>query len=522
MNYLPDDIVQRCCFCDRLFRGPGNNPAPVRKSGRCCNECYSVRVGKGSSRELFEPYEWIKVLAEGLKINGKNPVDILGGLRPIDGYLKTFDGTGREFQPAAIADEIRAKLTHRNEDTIHTAIHEAAHVILGWHAKDVVYGVRVGYDRRSNPDAGSAIGLGNNEMIGLLAGTVVNMSARCDEEIFSLKVDRLLDRRFWAEHPESSETEDLVRRLIGLYYRSARKCTRGKNPWRNPRAFLEQYQKEWELDQVDGGCVLSPSYYQELDEYKYVAEAMPCEEDDFFELLHEHFRTICNVLGTHFGTLMLLAAALTNGDEERHRLYPSDLMWVKSEFFDRETLEAFEKCPGNGPPPPAASPLARIVTEARTGVESGAVRAALNKGLRLGGWAPLALSETAEAAPRDVLEAFQNWTGKSSSGRTEPNIVETDGTIVLAFDWKTMNSGATKKAMDLAKKHGKPLATILLDENSQLWGINRNHIALATRFIRKNNVRNLNVVGPLESRQPRVEKAAKEFMEAVIDAIRLT
>ena len=28
-----------CCFCKKLVKGYGNNPAPVKNSGKCCNEC---------------------------------------------------------------------------------------------------------------------------------------------------------------------------------------------------------------------------------------------------------------------------------------------------------------------------------------------------------------------------------------------------------------------------------------------------------------------------------------------------
>ena len=45
---------------------------------------------------------------------------------------------------------------------------------------------------------------------------------------------------------------------------------------------------------------------------------------------------------------------------------------------------------------------------------------------------------------------------------------------------------------------------------------------MARRILDQNNVGNLNVIDPLESRQPRAEKAAWEFMEAVNDEVRLT
>lgn len=33
------DILNECCICGSVFYGYGNNPAPVKDEGRCCNAC---------------------------------------------------------------------------------------------------------------------------------------------------------------------------------------------------------------------------------------------------------------------------------------------------------------------------------------------------------------------------------------------------------------------------------------------------------------------------------------------------
>jgi len=35
---------KKCCICKKDFYGEGNNPDPVMKSGRCCNECNFTKV----------------------------------------------------------------------------------------------------------------------------------------------------------------------------------------------------------------------------------------------------------------------------------------------------------------------------------------------------------------------------------------------------------------------------------------------------------------------------------------------
>ena len=29
----------KCCICGKQFKGYGNNPAPLRDRGRCCDDC---------------------------------------------------------------------------------------------------------------------------------------------------------------------------------------------------------------------------------------------------------------------------------------------------------------------------------------------------------------------------------------------------------------------------------------------------------------------------------------------------
>lgn len=31
--------LNRCCICDEIFVGYGNNPYPVKDSGVCCDDC---------------------------------------------------------------------------------------------------------------------------------------------------------------------------------------------------------------------------------------------------------------------------------------------------------------------------------------------------------------------------------------------------------------------------------------------------------------------------------------------------
>lgn len=45
--------LQKCCICGRLFEGIGNNPYPVKKTGRCCDYCNDTRVIPERVRRLL-------------------------------------------------------------------------------------------------------------------------------------------------------------------------------------------------------------------------------------------------------------------------------------------------------------------------------------------------------------------------------------------------------------------------------------------------------------------------------------
>lgn len=38
------ELEQTCCICGKTFTGYGNNPYPVKDSGRCCDVCNYEKV----------------------------------------------------------------------------------------------------------------------------------------------------------------------------------------------------------------------------------------------------------------------------------------------------------------------------------------------------------------------------------------------------------------------------------------------------------------------------------------------
>ena len=51
-------MKKTCCLCGEEFEGYGNNPAPVKESGECCDRCNAEKV--------------IPVMLETLLASGEN------------------------------------------------------------------------------------------------------------------------------------------------------------------------------------------------------------------------------------------------------------------------------------------------------------------------------------------------------------------------------------------------------------------------------------------------------------------
>lgn len=38
--------IFRCCICKNIFEGYGNNPAPLKNKGRCCDTCDDLVIAE--------------------------------------------------------------------------------------------------------------------------------------------------------------------------------------------------------------------------------------------------------------------------------------------------------------------------------------------------------------------------------------------------------------------------------------------------------------------------------------------
>lgn len=159
------------------------------------------------------------------------------------------------------------------------------------------------------------------------------------------------------------------------------------------------------------------------------------------------------------------------------------------------------------PRPPAQGVRpAMIVSGGQTGVDRGALDAAIELGIPHGGWCPRErLAEDGRIPNRYLLRE----TGSSEYPvRTEQNVLDSDGTLIICTD---RPSGGTLLTLRLAKQHGRPHLVVDLDDPPEPGAV--------IQWLAKNGIATLNVAGPRESQAPGISVRCAELVKAVFSQV---
>jgi hypothetical protein len=152
--------------------------------------------------------------------------------------------------------------------------------------------------------------------------------------------------------------------------------------------------------------------------------------------------------------------------------------------------------------------LAKIVSGGQTGVDRGALDAAIDAGFGCGGWCPQGRLAEDGRIPDCYLMA--ELAGAGYEKRTLRNVLDSDGTAILYFG--TLEGG-TLQTREYCISHGKPVELVDATRASP-------EVAAARigGFIRKHEIAVLNVAGPRASKQPAAHDYARATVSLVIAA----
>lgn len=144
----------------------------------------------------------------------------------------------------------------------------------------------------------------------------------------------------------------------------------------------------------------------------------------------------------------------------------------------------------------------KIISGGQTGVDRGALDAAIELRLSHGGWCPRGrLAEDGSVPPR-----YQLCETDSSEYRvrTEKNVLDSDGTLILHAG---RLAGGTALTRRLALQHQKPCLVVNLHRAPNLDTIRQ--------WLAAHHIQTLNVAGPRESQCQGIQTQAKRFLLAL-------
>jgi Circularly permutated YpsA SLOG family len=143
--------------------------------------------------------------------------------------------------------------------------------------------------------------------------------------------------------------------------------------------------------------------------------------------------------------------------------------------------------------------VAKIVSGGQTGVDRAALDVAMALQIPCGGWCPRGRrAEDGQIHERYPLEETDS---RSYASRTIQNVVDSDGTLLLAFG---RVSGGTLLTKNVAEQRRKPCLVVDLTNPPQ--------VADVQDWMREHEIRVLNVAGPRASQAPDAYRLATSLL----------
>ncbi len=147
--------------------------------------------------------------------------------------------------------------------------------------------------------------------------------------------------------------------------------------------------------------------------------------------------------------------------------------------------------------------ITRVVSGGQTGVDRGALDAALRAGIACGGWCPQGrLAEDGRIPARYPLTESES---REYAVRTRLNVEDSDATLIIC---EGAPEGGTALTIVYAKQTGRPYYVADLSQGRSVEEV--------LDWLRPYAVQTLNVAGPRESTVPGIAERADAFMTSLL------
>lgn len=149
--------------------------------------------------------------------------------------------------------------------------------------------------------------------------------------------------------------------------------------------------------------------------------------------------------------------------------------------------------------------IVKIISGGQSGVDRAALDVAIRLAIPHGGWVPK--GRLAEDGPLGDQYILRETATAVYTERTEKNVVDSDGTLIISRGELTGGSDYTRA---MALQHGRPCLHVDLEQTAAF----RSALTI-TEWISKNDIRVLNVAGPRASKDPNIYRDAAMLLESV-------
>lgn len=151
--------------------------------------------------------------------------------------------------------------------------------------------------------------------------------------------------------------------------------------------------------------------------------------------------------------------------------------------------------------------LTKIVSGGQTGADQAGLDIAIKLGILHGGWIPK--GRMTEDGPLPEKYNLQEMPTKSYPKRTEQNILDADGTLIVSHGKLT---GGSKLTIDLAQKHCRPFLHLDLNSISMSYASR-----MLSSWLTDNGIKILNVAGSRGSKDPEIYGATVKLLEGTLE-----
>jgi hypothetical protein len=159
--------------------------------------------------------------------------------------------------------------------------------------------------------------------------------------------------------------------------------------------------------------------------------------------------------------------------------------------------------------------LRKLVTGGQTGVDRGALDAALERGFPCGGWCPEGrLAEDGPLPPRYPLHELP---GGTTADRTERNVLDSNATLILAPGPLT---GGTRLTRECSQRLQRPFLVIELNaERDSDSSHEPSALERIRSFLRETDCEVLNIAGPRASEWRDGYRMSVALVSALLDTL---